>query len=168
MIKYSHVSFIVLCDATGSVDTITTTLGVEPTRIKEDSTFSRKDDVDFEEVLHYTWMLDSPKSHDEGDPTARLYALADVIEPFASRLPGLLPQFRPWVDILYHVTPQHSHGVRGEFDWFRMPAELMRRFGAWDLGISYEMIWFDHPEWASPKRQSWLREFFGAFKKLRP
>ncbi len=50
-------------------------------------------------------------------------------------------------DILYHITPQHARGVTGEFDWFRMPAELMRRYGAWDLDVSYESIWFDHPDW---------------------
>ena len=56
-------------------------------------------------------MLDSAKSHTDGDPTARLYALANVIEPFALRLADLRPKVSPFVDIIYHITPQHPRGV---------------------------------------------------------
>jgi hypothetical protein len=56
-----------------------------------------------------------------------------------------------------HITPQHCHGITGEFDWFRMPAELMRRLAAWNLNMSYESFWFDHPEWSRSRRPG----FFG-------
>jgi hypothetical protein len=154
MIRYSYVSLIIPCDAQSAV-TITEILGVQPTRVREYKSWGHREDGDREELLHHSWELDSPKSHTDCNPTERLAALADVIEPFASRLPNLRPQFRAWVDILYHITPQHARGVTGEFDWFRVPAELMRRYGAWDLDVSYETIWFDHPDWVSPARRSW-------------
>ncbi len=141
MIRYSHVSLLIPCDA-NSATTITAALGVQPTRIRESRTQGQGDDGSWHETTHHTGTLDSPKSHTDGDPTARLYALADIIEPFASHLPSLRPQFDPWVDIVYHVTPQHPHGVTGEFDWFRMPAELMRRLSAWDLSISVTPVEF--------------------------
>ena len=139
MIRYSHVSLLIPCDA-DSAATVTATLGVQPTRIRDTKTQGQADDGSWKESIHHTWMLDSPKSDTEGDPTARLYALADIIEPFASRLSSLRPRFDPWVDIVYHTTPQHPHGVTGEFDWFRMPSELMRRYSVWDLSISYEVF----------------------------
>jgi hypothetical protein len=163
MIRYSHVSLLILCDS-DSAATITAQLGVEPTRIRESKSRTRAADGGWQENVDYTWMFDSPKSHTDGDPTARLYALADAIEPFAARLPSIRPQFKPWVDIVYHVTPQHPHGVTGEFDWFQMPAELMRRYSAWDLSVSYESFWFDHPDWIRSKRRGWLS---GIFKSLR-
>ncbi len=167
MIRYSHVSLLIPCDAK-SAATITTALGVQPTRIREDKSQGQREGGGWEEHIHHTWMLDSPKSHTDGDPTARLYALADTIEPFASRLPSLRPQFRAWVDIIYHITPQHPHGVMGEFDWFRMPAELMRRYSAWDLDVSYESFWFDHPDWISPTRGGWWSRLFESFKRRQP
>jgi hypothetical protein len=156
MIRYSHVSLMILCDAENAA-TITSILGVQPTRVRESKTQHRRDDDSWEERTHYTWMLDSPMSHTDGDPTARLYALADIIEPFAARLPSLAPQFQRWIDIVYHVTPHYPHGVNGEFDWFNLPLQLMRRYCAWDLSISYEAFWFDHPDWVSPKRRGWWR-----------
>lgn len=167
MIRYSHVSLLISCDAT-SATTVSATLGVQPTRIREDKLLSQSQGGGREEQILQTWMLDSPKSHIEGDPTARLYALADTIEPFAARLPSLRPQFQAWIDIIYHVTPQHSHGVMGEFDWFRMPADLMRRFSAWDLDVSYESFWFDHPDWASPSRKGLWSRFVESFKRQQP
>ena len=163
MIRYSHVSLLILCDADGA-PAITTTLGVQPTRIREDKIQGQRDDGQFEEQIHHTWTLDSPKGHTDGDPTARLYALADVIEPFAMRLPSLRPRFRPFVDIVYHITPQHPHGVTGEFNWFRTPADLMRRYGTWELDISYETFWFDHPDWGAFRKPGWLKR---AMKSLR-
>jgi hypothetical protein len=135
---------------------ITALLGVEPTRVRESKSQGWHEDGSWKESTHYAWMLDSPRSHTDGDPTARLDALADLIEPFAARLPSLRPQFSPWIDIVYHITPQHPHGVTGEFDWLRMPAELMRRYSAWDLSISYESFWFDHPDWVPPQPQGLL------------
>ena len=154
MIKYSHVSLLIPCTADNAA-TITMLLGVQPTRVREEKSQAQREGGGWEEHIHHSWMLDSPKNHTDGNPTARLYALADVIAPFASRLPSLQPQFRPWIDIIYHVTPQNSHGVFGEFDWFQMPADLMRRYGEWELNVSYESFWFDHPDWRQPKQQGW-------------
>src|ERR1051326_4763664 len=128
MIRYSHVSLLIPCDTNGAA-AITSALGVQPTRVRESRTQAQGDDGSWQESTHHTWMLDSPKSHADGDPTARLCALADIIEPFAAHLQSLRPQFYPWVDIVYHITPQHPHGITGEFDWFRMAADLMLRFG---------------------------------------
>lgn len=115
--------------------------------------------------MDYAWMLDSPKNHTEADPTARLYALAELIERFAPRLPSLRPRFTPWVDVVYHIVPQSPHGVTGEFDWLRMPAELMRRYGGWDLDVSYESFWFDHPEWIRPKQTGVLSRLLAPLRK---
>jgi hypothetical protein len=167
MIRYSNVSLMILCDAE-SAATITATLGVQPTCVRENKSQHRRDDDSWEERTHYAWMLDSPMSHTDGDPTARLYALADIIEPFADRLSSLPPEFHRWIDILYHVTPQYPHGVSGEFDWFRMPVQLMRRFSAWDLSISYEMFWFDHPDWVNPKRRNWWSRIKETLQTWRP
>jgi hypothetical protein len=117
MIRYSHVSLLIPCDAeSGAI--ITAQLGVQPSSVRESKTQISKPEGGWEEHTDHTWTFDSPKSHNDCDPTARLYALADVIEPFASRLPSIRPQFRPFVDIVYHVTPQHRHGITGEFDCF--------------------------------------------------
>jgi hypothetical protein len=167
MIRYSHVSLLIPCD-TESAAVVTELLGVQPTAVRQSKTHGQRKDGNWEESIHYTWTLDSPKSHREGDPTARLYALADVIEPFALRLPGLRPRFSPFVDIVYHVTPQNPHGVTGEFDWFLMPTELMRRYSAWDLCVSYESFWFDHPDWVRPKQQGWWSRVIGSFGPRRP
>ena len=167
MIRYSHVSLLIPCD-TASAATITTRLGVQPTTIRESDGMERRGDGSWQVSTHHAWVLDSPMSHADGDPTARLSALADVIEPFASRLPSIRPQFKPFVDIVYHVTPQRPNGVMGEFDWFTMPAELMRRYGAWDLCVSYESFWFDHPDWVSPKRRGWWSRILGSLMKWRP
>jgi hypothetical protein len=167
MIRYSHVSLLIPCSV-DSAATIADSLGVQPTRVREIKSQGQREDGSWHESIDYTWMLDSPKSHTDGDPTSRLYALADTIEPFAARLPDLRPQFSPSIDILYHMTPQHPHGLTGEFDWFRMPAELMRRYSAWDLGISYESFWFDHPDWNRPRRQGLLTRLVALLRKPRP
>lgn len=156
MIRYSHVCLLISCEEKDTV-TISDLLGVQPSRIRESKSRMRQADGSWEETIHYCWLLDSPKGHSDGNPTFRLQALADVIEPFAPRLPNLRPKFNPFIDIVYHVTPQHSHGVTGEFDWFQMPAQLMRRFAAWDLSVSYETFWFNHPDWAPPPRGWWKR-----------
>jgi hypothetical protein len=155
MIRYSHVSLMIPCDA-DSAASITATLGVQPTRLLASKSNSLCGDGNWKQRLHHAWMLDSPKSHAEGNPTVRLYALADLIDPIASRLAAIRPQFRPWIDILYHTTPQHRHGVTGEFDWIQVPADLMRRYGAWDLDISYESIWFDRPDRVRPIERNWF------------
>ena len=38
-------------------------------------------------------------------------ALADLIEPFAMRLPNIRPRFNAWVDVVYHITPRGFCGV---------------------------------------------------------
>jgi hypothetical protein len=166
MIRYSHVSLLIPCDSV-SAATITAALGVEPTRVRESKMHVRATDGSMQERVHHTWMFDSPKSHTDGDPTARLYALADAIEPFAARLPSIQAEYKPFVDIVYHVTPQHPHGITGEFDWFRMPAELMRRYSAWDLSVSYETFWFNHPDWKF-KRRGWLSRIVESFRSRWP
>lgn len=160
MIKYSHVSLWIPC-AADTAASVTHALGVQPTRIREEKVYSGGVGIPRERRIHFTWMLDSPKSHADGDPTVRLYALADVIEPIASRLGALRPEFSPWVDVMYHLTPQHPHGVTGEFDWLRMPAELMRRYASWDLDVSYETFWFDHPDWIRPKPRGFWSTMLG-------
>lgn len=163
MIRYSHVSLLIPCDAT-SAATITALLGVQPTVVRESKIWESSEDGSRLESTSHTWSLDSPKSHTDGTPTDRLYALAELIESFASRLPSLRPKFSPSVDILYHVTPQLPHGVFGEFDIFSMPAELMRRYGQWDLSVSYEAMWFDHPDWVAPKQQGWWSRLLASLR----
>lgn len=158
MIRYSHVSLIVLCDSLVEADAVTKHLGVQPSRVRESKSDSwTKEGGRKENAPFYSWMLDSPKTAENGNPTIRLYALADTIEPFAPRLSSLQTRQPPSVDILYHCTPQHPHGVTGEFDWFSMSSELMRRYGAWNLSVSYEAMWFDHPDWVNPANRSLLR-----------
>ncbi|HEX9047706.1 MAG TPA: hypothetical protein VF988_11835 [Verrucomicrobiae bacterium] len=145
MIRYSHVALMVLCRSRADADAVTAHLGIEPSVINED-----KIDVDhgsgLTEEISYTWVLHSPKSATDANPTGRLLALADIIAPFAHRLPALDPKLRAFVDIVYHVTPQYPDTITGEFDWFKMPAELMLRLGTWNLDVSYETFWFDHPD----------------------
>ena len=167
MIRYSHVSLLVSCNTAAEAADVTASLGVQTNRVRENKTYSWSKESGRAEKISYSWMLDSPMSQTDGDPTARLYALADIIEPFASRLPSLRPRFRPWIDIIYHITPQHPHGVTGEFEWFRVPAELMRRYSAWDLDISYESFWFDHPDWARSQQRGWWNKFIESIRRRR-
>jgi hypothetical protein len=116
MIRYSHVSLLILCDEAG-VDIISAHLGCSPSRVDHDTT---------EEVpetgLTHTWRIDSPLGHSDADPTGRLDALVTKIETFGERLLTLDAAYRPFVDIVYHVTPQRPDGIMGEFDWFFLPA----------------------------------------------
>ena len=150
MIRYSHVSLLIPCDRASAAE-ITETLGIPPTRVREHKSRSQQPDGSWRETTGYSWMLESPLGHGEGNPTARLEALADTIEPIAALLPQLRQRFRLWIDMLYHITPQHPHGVTGEFDMLILPAALMRRFTAWDLDVAYEVMWFDHPQWKRPE-----------------
>jgi hypothetical protein len=159
MIRYSHVSLVVLCDTAAEADAVTTHLGVQPTRIRESKAQSWCPKGGHGEKVSWSWTFDSPKSHTEADVPERLWTLAEAIAPFAERLRTLKSAREPWVDVVYHNTPQHPHGITGEFHWFRMPVEIMRRFSVWDLSISYEVFWFDHPDWVSPKRSGWFRRF---------
>lgn len=160
MIRYSHVSLLISLKTKADADLVTAHLGVQPSRVRENTLKRWSKEEGHSESVAYSWMLDSPKSAEEADPTGRLSALADIIEPFGERLLSLDPQFRGFVDILYHVTPQHSAGITGEFDWFRMPAVLMRRYVTWNLDVSYEAFWFNHPDWVNPSKGNWLQRTF--------
>lgn len=152
MIRYSHVSLLILCDAAG-VDTITKHLGCKPSRIDHDP----NDQIPVTGLTH-TWRLDSPLGHADADPTGRLDALVSKVELFGDRLLTLDTGSSPFIDIVYHVSPQHPGGITGEFDWFRLPAPLIRRLAAFNVDVSYEAFWFDHPEWKRI-RQPWWRRY---------
>ena len=138
---------------------------MQPSRVKESKSQSWSKEEGHREKVSWSWMLDSPKSHTDADVPERLWALAEVIEPFAERLRTLKSSHKPWVDVIYHNTPQHPHGITGEFHWFRMPVEVMRRFSGWELSISYEVFWFDHPDWVRPKARGWLGRLFQKFQR---
>src|SRR5271170_2010827 len=156
MVRYSHVSLLIPCEI-NEADEITAHLGFQPSRVREDKIKIRQKDGEFRETITRSWMLDSPKN-ENADPTERLYALADSIEPFSNRLLALDSHYRRWIDIVFHITPQHPHGITGEFDWFRMPATLMQRLASWNLDVSYEVFWFNHPEWKNPRVQKWWQQ----------
>ena len=156
MIKYSHVRLLILSDAE-NVDELTQLLGVNPTEIKFD-----KESKPPPTGLTHTWCLDSPMGT-EGDPTARLEALAEIMEPFASKLVSIDTRFPRFIDIIYHVTPQRENGITGEFDWFRCPAKLMAKISGWNLDVSYETFWFDHPNWVR-RNLPWWRQLLTSWK----
>lgn len=149
MVKYSHVRLMIMCDEAGMKE-VAAHLKVEPSNTKIES-------VPPPTGLTHTWILDSPLDATQGDPTTRLASLADAIEPFADKLLTLDDSFRRFIDIVYHVTPQHVGGISGEFNWFQCPAELMRRISGWNLDVSYETFWFDHPDWERLKYPWWQR-----------
>ena len=93
MIKYSHVRLMILCDPTG-VDEIKRHLGVNSSELIFDP-----DAEPPPTGFTHTWCLDSPMGT-EGDPTARLTALADAIEKFADRLTTLDARYRRFIDIM--------------------------------------------------------------------
>jgi len=152
MILYSHVSLKHICDTAAEAEAVTAHLGVQPSRIREAKSHSWSKQEGHAENISWIWMLDSPKSHTEADLPERLWALAETIQPFAERLQTIKSSHKPWVvDIIYHNTPQYPHGVKGEFHYFMLPPEIMRRFAAWDLMIGFEVFWFDHPDWVRPE-----------------
>jgi len=106
----------------------------------------RNKDSTYSEAMVLTWVFDSPKGHEEAGAIERLVALANAIEPFGNKLLSLDAKYRANVDILYHVTPQHPNHILGEFDWLNLSPTLMGQFVKWNLGISYETIWFEHPD----------------------
>ena len=138
------------CDRAG-VDAISNHLQVEPSEVIE------YDGPPPPTGFTHCWLLNSPLGHDDGDPTARLEALADTIEPFAEQISSLPVKATSSIDIVYHVTPQHVGGITGEFDWFRCPAKLMSRVSGWGLDVSYECFWFDHPDWQRIKYPWWQK-----------
>jgi hypothetical protein len=157
MIKYSHVRLYILSDR-GGVDEISQKLDVGPSGLVFDP-----DAKPPPTGLTHHWFLNSPMGA-EGDPTARLAALLDLIEPFGNALLGLDDRYPRWIDIVYHITPQHVGGITGEFDWFRCPASLMAKMSQWNLNLSYETFWFDHPEWKRI-RLPWWRRILPSFRR---
>ncbi len=153
MIRYSHVSLRILCDAKGA-DIISRHLGCLPSRIDYDP----NEEIPVTGLTH-AWRIDSPLGHEDGDPTARLEALVSTLEPYGKQLLTLGTAYPAWVDIIYHVTPQRADGITGEFDWFRLSAALIRRLAALNLEVSYESFWFDHPEWERTREPWWHRVF---------
>lgn len=89
----------------------------------------RREGGSWRDKLLPVWVLDSPRPQAEDDPLTRLDALADVIEPFASRLPSIHSTLKPMIMILHHVTPD------GKFGQLRVPAGLIQRYSAWKLDI---------------------------------
>jgi hypothetical protein len=150
MIRYSHVSLVILCDLS-DIAAITTHLGMGPSEVAELRTMNLKPNETTKEQIHHKWMLHAPLTAEQGDPTARLWSLVEVIRPFADRLLTLDARWRSWIDILYHVTPQRAGGINGEFDCFCVPAAMMKLLGTWNLDVAYESLWFDHPEWKAPR-----------------
>jgi hypothetical protein len=166
MIRYSHVSLIILCETAAEAEAITVHLGVQPSRVRESKSQSWSKEKGRAELISWCWMLDSPKSHTDADVPERLWKLAEVVEPIAEQLRTLKSAHKPWVDVVYHNTPQHPHGITGEFNWLRMPVETMRRFSNFDLSISYEVFWFDHPDWKKPKQPGLFSRFIQRFQRL--
>jgi hypothetical protein len=163
MIRYSHVSLIILCDTAAEADAVTAHLGIQPTRIRESKFQSWSQKEGKSEKVSWRWTFDSPKNHTEAEVSERLWTLAEAIAPFSERLRTLKSSHKPRVDIIYHNTPQHPQRISGEFHWFRMDAQTMRRFSDWDLSISYEVFWFDHPDSVRLKLPSWFTRFIQRF-----
>lgn len=171
MIRYSHARLMISCKARDDAQVIDEALETDSGEVLEFKSQESTEEGGWIDRISYTWILDSPLGHGDGDAESRLTALADMIEPFSERLSQLRPRFDPWIDVVYHITPQHPHGVTGEFDWLRIPASVMRRFGAWDLSLSYETFWFDHPDWSLRSQSWWSRirsMFVGTAKPVEP
>jgi len=155
MILRSHICLWINCKAEEASE-ITAQLGIEPSEIRECPITQRQPDGTMAQKDCHAWVMNSPMSAEAGDPTARLSALAEVIRPFGDRLVSLDPRWRRWIDIAYWVTPQRPTGITGEFNWFRLPVKLMKDLSNWELHLSYEVFWHDHPNWKVP-RKSWWR-----------
>jgi hypothetical protein len=159
MILYSHVALIIPL-AGPSGDAVTEHLGISPTKIRANKGYGRLRNGSPEEIMLYAWVLDSPKdvSH---EPLVRINALLDAIETFSDRLRSLDKGFRRWIDVVYHVTPQHAHGITGEFDWVTLGHQTMGRMARLELMFSYESFWFDHPDW----RLTWRKRLRRLLRK---
>lgn len=159
MIKYSHIALIIPLlkgDSTGN--NITQHIGISPTRIVEFKSQVNNGDDTFREELSYSWYLDSPKNEDY-EPVVRLHALMDLIRPCIENIQSLEKPYSSWIDIIFHITPQHPHGITGEFNWFRLLSSLMKELGEWNLDLSHEVFWFNHPDWTNPK-QNFFKKLF--------
>lgn len=156
MIRYSHVALLIpLSEPSGRE--VSEHLGVTPTMVRESTGHQSGPDGLLVPYTSHTWQLDSKKdvSH---QPVARIEALLDEVELFSERLLSLDPKFHRWIDMVFHVTPQHPHGVTGEFDWLSLPHQTMGRLSRLQLDLSYESFWFDHPDWHLAWHQKLLRK----------
>ena len=159
MLKYSHIALIIPLlkgDSTGEL--ITQHLGISPTRIVESKSHVNNGDDTFREELSYYWYLDSPRNEDF-EPVNRLHALMELIRPFIGNIQSLGSDYSKWIDMIFHVTPQYPHGITGEFNWFRLPSSIMKELGEWNIDLSHEVFWFDHPDWTKPK-QNFFKKLF--------
>jgi hypothetical protein len=150
MIIRSQVGLWISCEA-DDIPVITARLGTEPSEIIKSESKLRQPDGTMADKIGHSWVVHSPMSAESGDPTARLWTLVEVIRPFAERLVALDTTWYRWINIVYWVTPLRPTSVYGEFDWFRMPASLMKILAEWNLNLSYEVFWQDHPD----RKKSW-------------
>ncbi len=157
MVRYSHVALTILVEDPGGKE-VSQYLGVLPTCVRESKGFRRnRSEAPLEAYTSYTWSFDSKKdiSH---QPIVRIHALLDEVELFSERLLSLDAKYHRWIDMLFHVTPQHSHGITGEFDWLSLPPKTMERIAKLQLSLSYEVFWLDHPDWRLPWHKRLLRK----------
>jgi hypothetical protein len=148
MIRYSHVALIIpLEDSSG--EAVTKHLGIVPTGVRESKGLRSSSAGVLVPHTSYCWFLDSKKDASY-QPIERIHTLLEEIEPFADRLLTLDSKYRRWVDMVFHAVPQHPHGIMGEFDWLSLPADTMARISRLQLMLSYEVFWFDHPDWRLP------------------
>ncbi|HEY3446052.1 MAG TPA: DUF4279 domain-containing protein [Myxococcales bacterium] len=163
MLLYSHVALLISLDTAEGpeADDVSHHLGLAQTQVRRIETVSLSPEGTRKTQVSRIWQLDSPKdatcaAHD------RLVALLDKIEPHTQQVRALDPKHRPWLDLLFHVTPQHSSGITGEFGLFMMSRDVVSRVAALDLSISHETIWYDHPDWGLPWYRRLLRRLPGS------
>jgi hypothetical protein len=111
MIRYSHVSLIIICDTEPELEAVTAHLGVDPSRTRTDKAHSWGPQDGAAELISYSWVLDSPLTHEDADVPERLSELAEAIEPFAERLKTLKSKHKPWVDVLFHNTGTNTTAI---------------------------------------------------------
>ncbi len=155
MTKYSHFRLSIVCDEAG-LQEVQEHLDVPMSNELVDAGLDPEIHDPSAVPFPYHWRLNSPLGAESGSP-ARFEALVDAIEPFGDRLATLDERFSRLIHILYHNTPQHPHGILGEFDMFCTPAKLMPQLAAWNVSVWYETMWFDHPDWESPRTGWWKR-----------
>ncbi|MGJ8640446.1 MAG: DUF4279 domain-containing protein [Opitutaceae bacterium] len=159
MIKYSHIALIIPLQSEDGRD-VTNHLELEPSQIRESKGSSWSETEGRKEHTSYSWMLESELNADHR-PIDRIHNLLEQIESQKENILSLDKKYSRWIDVLFHVTPQRPHGVTGEFDWITLPHQTMRRMSDLELSISYESIWFNHPDW----NRSWLWKAFNRKKK---
>src|SRR5687767_4198193 len=115
MLLQSRVILAIQCSDPGDAATISSHLGVQPTRVEEHRPRVRQANGEMVVTPFYAWTLDSPTPAEEGDATARLLGLVELIRPFGERLVTLDPKWVRYIDICYRRTPQEPSGLTVEF-----------------------------------------------------